>query len=482
MPATNLSRKCRCACGATILALLAVPVPACASDGPVFSPRLDTKVAAYRSQNVFWDLGARVGAPEDTLDTTFGEAWLEPGVDVTQTVGTGSLYGGFSLGASGTVGTDPLGYEDQSEVALENAFLGWRNDAEAGRWSLDLGAGQQDYAVGNGMLLRMGAANGAERGATMLAPRTAWEIAALARASRGPLALHAYWLQPNEVESNDTRTRLWGALAEYRPGSGQRFGGTYFRVTNSEQVYPRADRPLEFIERGRDGLQVLHGWAEFNPAPESAPSLGMRVEGAWERNDRINLRAEGYSAEASWLFATTRFTPKVAYSWSMFSGDDPATSRYERFDPMYYGGSLDTFWYGANAAFALLNSNVRIQRLSALLVATPRDFLKFQLLDFRADELRSPLQFGQATRLVPGDGGFSLVSGVTEPQLATEVYGEWTRMLAPNLALTGVLSWTTPGDGYESIRPNGSALRDWTTVGLVLSWSLPAPPAQAPSP
>lgn len=465
----------RCLALVALVALVAAPAPAGADGAPVFSPRLDSKAALYRSQNVFWDLGARVGAADDTLDTSFGEAWLEPGIDVTQAVGAGSLYGGLSVGASGTLGTDPLGYEDRSAVALENAFVGWRSTAVEGRWGVDLSAGQQDYAVGNGMLLRMGAANGAERGGTMLAPRTAWEIAALARATRGPLALHAYWLQPNEVDSNDTRTRLWGALAEYKTGTGQRYGATYLRVTNSEQVYPRADRPLEFIERGRDGLEVLHGWAEFNPAPESAPSLGVRVEGAWERNDRIDMRAEGFSAEASWLFATTRYTPRLAYSWSMFSGDDPSTTRYERFDPMYYGGSLDTFWYGANAAFALLNSNVRVQRLSALLVATPRDYLKFQLLDFRADELRSPLQFGQATRLELADGGFTLISGVTEPHLATEVYGEWTRMLAPNLALTGLLSWTTPGDGYESIRPDGSALRDWTTVGLVLSWSLPAP-------
>lgn len=461
------------------MALAVAFAPVRAEEGPVWSPRLDGKAALYGSQNVFWDLGARVGAPDDTLDTNFGEAWLEPGVDFTLQRAAGSLHGGLSVGASGTLGTDPLGYEDQGEVSFENAFLGWRNVAQEGRWGVDLSAGQQDYAVGNGMLLRMGAANGAERGATMLAPRTAWEIAALARAKRGPLALHAYWLQPNEVDSNDTRTRLWGALAEYQPGPGRRFGGTYFRVTNSEQVYPRADRPLQFIERGRDGLEVLHGWAEFNPAPDAAPSLGLRVEGALERNDRIDMRAQGFSAEASWLLASTRFTPKLSYSWSMFSGDDPSTSRYERFDPMYYGGSLDYYWYGANAAFALLNSNVRVHRLSALLVATPRDFVKFQLLDFRADELRSPLQFGQLNRLEPGAGGIALVTGVTEPHLATEVYGEWTRLLAPNLSLTGVLSWTTPGAGFESVRPDVSALRNWTTVGLVLSWSLPAPAASA---
>jgi hypothetical protein len=456
------------------LAVMANLPATAAADGPTFTARLDSKWALYASNNVFWDLGARIGAPTDTLDANFGESWLEPGFDVTAPYAGGSVYGGLSLGASGTWRTDPLGYRDHSVVALENALVGWRNAPAEGGWGFDVSAGQQDYAVGNGMLLRMGAGNGAERGGTMLAPRTAWEIAGIARASRGPLALHAYFLQPNELDSNDTRTRLWGVLGEYKPAQAQRYGATYFKVTNSEQVYPRADRPLEFIERGRDGLEVLHGWAEFNPAPQAAPFLGLRFEGALQRNDDIDLHAEGVSAEVSWLFAARRFTPKVSYSWSRLSGDDPSTTRYERFDPMYYGGSLDTWWFGANSAFALINSNFRVHRLSALLVASPRDFVKLQLLDFRADELRSPLQFGQITRLEFGDGGLNLFSGVTEPHLTTEAYAEWTRMLAPNLALTGVLSWARPGDGFESVRPGSGDLRDWTTIGMVLSWSLPA--------
>jgi hypothetical protein len=441
------------------------------------TPRLDSKWALYSSQNVFWDLGARLGTPSDTLDANFGEAWLEPGFDITAPYGGGIVYGGLSVGASGTYQTDPLGYRGNSVVALENAFVGWRNAPAEHGWAVDASVGQQDYAVGNGMLLRMGAANGAERGGTMLAPRTAWEIAGIARVARGPLALHGYWLQPNELDSNDTRTRLWGVLGEYKPAAGQRYGATFFKVTNSEQVYPRADRPLEFIERGRDGLEVLHGWAEFNPAPDAAPFLGMRLEGALQRNDDIDLRAHAYAAEVNWLFATTRFTPKLSYSWSVMSGDDRETSRSERFDPMYYGGSLDTWWFGANSAFALINSNFRVHRLSALFVATPRDFVKVQLLDFRADELRSPLQFGSLARVGIVDGGLDLFAGVTESHLATEAYAEWTHMLAPNLALTGVLSWARPGDGYEAVPPFEPELRDWTTVGLVLSWSLPAPAA-----
>ena len=461
---------------ATALALAALlPAAATAQSALTVTPRLDSKWALYSSQNVFWDLGARLGGPDDTLDANFGEAWLEPGFDFTAPYAAGSVYGGLSVGASGTWRTDPLGARGNSSVAFENAFVGWRNAPDGGGWGYDVSAGQQDFAVGNGMLLRMGAANGAERGGTMLAPRTAWEIAGIARASHGPLSLQAYWLQPNEVDSNDTRTRLWGALAEYKPAQGQRFGATYIKVTNSEQVYPRADRPLQFIERGRDGLETLHGWAEFNPAPQAAPMLGLRAEAAWQRNDAIDMRAEGYSAEVNWLFATTRFTPKLSYGWTRFSGDDRATARYERFDPLYYGGSLDTFWYGANAAFALLNSNVRVHRLSAFLVASPRDFVKLQLLDFRADELRSPLQFGQAARLGISDGSVNLFSGVTEAHLATEAYGEWTRLLAPNLSLTGIVSWTTPQAGYEAVNPNGSDLRDWTTVGLVLAWFLPVP-------
>jgi hypothetical protein len=61
---------------------------------------------------------------------------------------------------------------------------------------------------------------------------------------------------------------------------------------------------------------------------------------AVQRNPRIDMRTGALYAEAAYVFAKARWTPTLSYTYAAFGGDDPETSRYERFDPLYYGGSL----------------------------------------------------------------------------------------------------------------------------------------------
>ena len=142
------------------------------------------------------------------------------------------------------------------------------------------------------------------------------------------------------------------------------------------------------------------------------------------------------------MFAKARWTPTLSYTYAAFSGDDPATSRYERFDPLYYGGSLYGSWFGANSSWALLNSNFSVHRVSAQFVATQADFVTVQYNAFRASELRSPLQFGQGTRFRCGDGWVRAADGRGRPRT---VSGRVRRMdprvrAALNITVFGVTS------------------------------------------
>ncbi len=153
----------------------------------------------------------------------------------------------------------------------------------------------------------------------------------------------------------------------------------------------------------------------------------------------------------SYLFDNMPFQPRVGYSVASFSGDDPDTPELERFDPLFYDGSPSGWGSGANASLAFLNSNLTAHQLFIEATLSERDFLSFGYFHVRANELLSPLQFGQGTRL-DVNGTLNLISGVTAPALADDFYVEYTRILNPSTYLTAGASVSYPGAGIVDIR------------------------------
>jgi hypothetical protein len=107
-----------------------------------------------------------------------------------------------------------------------------------------------------------------------------------------------------------------------------------------------------------------------------------------------------------------------------------------------------------------------VHRISAQFVATPADFLTIQYNGFRASELRSPLQFGQATRPDCGAGGCTLIAGVTDAALSQDLYGAWTHVFNPHLNATIFAVTSVPGRGLELL----GATR-WNTLSVILGWT-----------
>jgi hypothetical protein len=78
------------------------------------------------------------------------------------------------------------------------------------------------------------------------------------------------------------------------------------------------------------------------------------------------------------------------------------------------------------------------------------------LAHLRANELRSPLQFGQATRVEIVDGVPSVVAGVTHPHLADDVFIKYTRVVDRNTFVTLGYSASVPGPANKRLL-NGRA-------------------------
>jgi hypothetical protein len=444
------------------------------ADGVRVTARLEAVVGGYAYAGTWFGLATLPPAVPFNDNLSWAEGWLEPGVDATINVAPGiQVYGGVSLGLSRTFGTDSFDITNQGDASLENAFGGVRTLNGEGQWNLDLSSGQQNYGVGTGMLIWQGAGNGFERGGLGILQRTAWTNATLAKLTFDGLSLEGFYLNPNELESNNTRTEMAGGVIQYRWSTKSRIGLSALKVLQSEQFYPLPSSTLtDFVpgfENGRDGLEALQGFAEIEGSNFGIPNAWVRGEFAVERNDDINMHAYAVYGEAGYRFTSLPFTPAISYGFATFSGDDPdTTDRYERFDPLFYGNGLDNWYFGANGSYTFLNSNTGHHRVALQAVLTQQDFIKLQYVRTFAPELFSPIQFGQATRPVLTEGGLVIVNGVADPHLADEIYGEWVHVFSPNIvgALWG--SSARPGAGIRELP--GIEPETWLGAGALLTF------------
>jgi hypothetical protein len=95
-----------------------------------------------------------------------------------------------------------------------------------------------------------------------------------------------------------------------------------------------------------------------------------------------------------------------------------------------------------------INSNVYAHQVELSVRPSMQDTVTLRYAHIRANELNSPVQFGQATRFDIA-GGDNIITGVTDPHLADDVYLEYNRVLNRNTYLTAGVSASFPGKGLE---------------------------------
>ena len=457
--------------GSTPAEASAAPDPLLLHQSDTLSVRghLQTGFNLVAEDNLFWDLAARA-AGDDEFDPDAGwlETYLEPGFSFERRLRHGSaLFGMASAVASYTSGTDAFDARDTGRVTLEEGYLGYRTDLGGGR-KLETSLGARTLRLGTGMLIANGGADGFERGALKFGPREAWELAGLMQISHDQLKATGFYLEPNEMASNDTSNRLAGMDLRWDGDGGGYAGLTYLHVLESEAVYPQAaprgDGSPTFIPGGREGLNTLNFYGRTEPFDGGFQGLAFSGDLAYQGSDEIDLRAWGGRLKAEYTFADQPWRPVLAYSYQAFSGDDPNTERLERFDPLYYDGSPSAWATGSKSAMVFINSNVQSHNLSLRVTPTPRDILTLRYSHVRAHELRSPVQFGQATRLVFSDGLSTVASGVVDAHLSDDIFLEYTHVLNPNTYLTAGVSVSFPGEGIKEAAGGGAP--NWAGVFL----------------
>lgn len=399
----------------------------------------------------WWNLSEQY-APDAAYnpDRVWSELWIKPSVTSDLSLADElALYSGLSYVGSGTIGFDVFEQGNQGVFVIEDGYFGSRLGASAEEGQLDVSYGRQSYKIGSGMLISVGAMNGFERGAVTSFPRRAWEEAGLVKLKRGTVSLEGFYLNPNELPSSDTRNRLAGTKLETTPSPDQYLGLAYLNVFESE--YPYVKAPIQFIPRGREGLNTMHTYMRWRPAPDAWEGFYFAGDYAYQWNDRIAMASNAFSGEIGNQLVQMAYKPKLVYVFRSFQGDDPRTDRYEKFDPLYYEGSPPLWASGSNGSFSFLNSNVQLHRLQFSFSPTQRDTVSFYYWHLLADQVNSPLQFGQAGRIAVVGGEPELVSGVPNSHLADDFYVENFRVLSPNWYLTTGVAVSIPGSGLRAL-------------------------------
>lgn len=429
---------------------------------------------AVAEQKLFWNLAATT-TPDSNYDPN--KAWLElyvkPGISAERSLAGGAvLYGKLSAVASATRGTDAFESTNASSLTLEELHAGLR-----GKWdsdlSYDLSIGSRELRLGTGMLIASGASSGFERGALKFGPRKAWDQAVVAQLASGSLSGTAFYVSPNELPSSEGRNRLAGIDLRHDGVGGGYLGATLLRVLNSESAYvqaaPNGVGAPTVLPGARDGTVALSLYVKSNPLP-GLPNWTFLADFAREWNRRINLKAWAGRAQAEYAFAGLPWSPTFTYTYQTFSGDDPNTAQLERFDPLYYEGNPNAWSTGSKSSMTFINSNVQAHGVAFRVQPTPRDTLTLRYSRLSPNELRSPIQFGQATRVDMAGAGANVVAGVTSPHLADDLFLEFNRVLSRHLFLSAGAAISVPGKGIRDV--TGGDVPNWTGgyVNLVVNY------------
>ena len=279
------------------------------------------------------------------------------------------VSGVFSLTGGGVDAFASNGSEINNHAyTLESGYLNWHSGTlfpDLGFNALEIGAGNQNYQVFDGLLFWDGGQDSGDRGGTWLTPRKAFRETGIVRLNLGELVLEGIHLKYND--DPDTNTRLAGGRIEYVRNDAimkhWKLGLMYFNIYQSDTA-------------SRDGLNVIYVYHEATPF-KSLPDLSLTASYVNERNSTVAglSNANGWYVAPAYEFSTLPWTPQLFYRYASFSGGGT-----HGFDSLFTGLTDWGTWFQGEIVgeFALSNSNLNSNQVRLKL--TPSELLSFNII------------------------------------------------------------------------------------------------------
>lgn len=414
-------------------------------NGTVLKFKLDAFALFYGNNNAWYGQPDAMLAGNPLADGPAGAGWsdwaegyVQYGVyGITPITNNLYAYGNVSAITSGSSGQElftdlPRGYTYWEDAYV--GIVGGHVDAKGNRLTFNLAAGRQRFTLSNAFLIANTASNGWDRAALQANARWASDMLVLAEVAYNQSKVQAFYVDPDELPILDTGTRIAGVNVETTPVDGLTLAASYLTVPESTAAY---FGPAGTQIGTRQGMNLIDARFSWTANPAGTPGAFLGAEFARQTNDNFDMDARAGWAEAGYSFAKARWSPTISYRLSYFSGDDPDTPTYERWDPLLSGGTGEQWVQGSNHFKVVQDSNVIAHRLQGRLLVAPRVEVVPQLWAFRADSLNNI--GGNPALSVLSDADYGYEANVTV---------KWFK--SRNLYIHGAVAYTIPGEGTKA--------------------------------
>jgi hypothetical protein len=383
---------------------------------------------------------------------TWTEGSLELGAGLTSRIGDSNLYGFGALTGmfSWSLGQDVFRDDPRDYADTEDAYVGLLYAKPAARTRAKVSIGRQTYTLNDGFLVNMvkGSGNVAQRGASYLGPRLTNDFSVLVDADVGDWRFSGFFIDPNELESLESDTRFLGANIKYVTAEELSLDGTILTAPDSKSTFATP----QGREVRREGSVTIAG--HLMAKRLFVDGLFAEGEVAHQFRDGEDVSAWAGYGSLGYIARDVRWSPSVTYRYALFSGDDPDTDTFERFDAPLSTG-LGIWLQGISFGKLFGNTNLATHRMQANVVPFEGLNVTFDYHKLISDQRNNLGANSALARLSSTDVGDELT-----------VSGRWA--INRNLYLQGVASAAIPGRALKDI----GADRTWSTLQLSLYWSL----------
>ena len=433
------------------------------ADFPVFFKDDRSLVTAIVAGGLgaYSDGNAWFGKPELFLNPAAGHlpgartSWMEGSVEIgggfAARLGDTDVYafGALSGMKTWTIGEDIFRDDDRDFDAVEKAYAGLLYADATNRNVAKIGVGRQTFTLNDGFLVNMvrGSVNAGERGASYLGPRLANQFSVLADGRFGAWRFHAFYIDPSELQEFESDSTFLGANLGYRFDDDVSLDGTVITIPQSKTVYSTA----EGRELNREGLNTAAAhllWKNFG-----LDGVFLEAEAGHQWHPEQNVSAWAGYGTLGYIARQAAWTPSISYRYAMFSGDDPDTAAFERWDPLLSTG-LGIWLQGISFGKVTSNSNLATQRVQVNVVPV--------------EALNVTFDYHKLSVPETGDVGSNRVPGMSSHDLGQEFTLSARWAINRNLYLQGIASYAMPGEALRDL----DADENWSTLQLSLYWGL----------
>ena len=382
--------------------------------------------------------------------STWVEGYVEPGIGGISQIQEYPIYpyGAVTYLMSGTDGHDIYNSGTWGHGELEKLYAGIIWDLPGEKSVFDFSVGKQIYQLRDGFLLSKipVSTSVGERGALYLGPRIASKNTVLCRAKTFGFGIDAFMIEPSELDTIKTDTRLLGINLQYQFRNIDT-AFTYFYIPQSDSIY-----------RTPDGRQLpREGVRTFNPSISITNLFGqgglwIKGEYAYQNHEDFSMAAQAGYAWVGYQAEKIAWRPSVSYRWSIFTGDETDTKTFERFDPLFSGG-LGNFLPGIVLSKVYKNANLVTNRATFSVKPSPTLELIIDYFNHRADEKNNL-------------GGIGPLQTLSSKDIGQEVTLSVFNYIGSHLFFQGIASVGMPGDAIEKALEADA--KNWYTLQAAL--------------